>query len=258
MTVRTTSHDDRGTYARESNPRWLRGERGTPVLHPPEGVDLTLLSFARTTSTRSSPVHFVIQVKTTAVHPTLESGTTAYSYRLIGDAWNQLLAPESSRHGNLTARPARTGSRTLLALSAVLDLTHWLRLSEKEVAKVAKFARRNIANWRSGGNPQPSTVRELFEVHGLVSAAVGEMGVSKVRSWLADKETSGKRRDALLQSTAGRQRLLSEIHGVLFERVVRGPVLSEVEYNELDAAMPSVSNVDLFNDPRPPRRRKPR
>lgn len=102
---------------------------------------------------------------------------------------------------------------------AVRELCAWLDVTEREVADLAGFAVRSVANWRQGIRPRPATVRGLYQLHALVEALVSRLGAPGVRQWL--REPSGEHgvvREQLLASSQGFAALQDEAADLLYEK----------------------------------------
>lgn len=118
------------------------------------------------------------------------------------------------------------------SLEAVKELCEWLGQTEEEVAELAGFAVRSIANWRRGRRPYPATVRRLRQIHALVRALIDLLGVSRTRLWLFEKgSASVSTRLELLRTDAGLATVVDEAAGMLYERPHVGERM-EAEFSE--------------------------
>ena len=133
--------------------------------------------------------------------------------------------------------PQRTSARgsAVRALRAAADLSHWLGMTEEQIADLAGFSRRNYSNWRGGQGSYLKTVRELFEIHALVGRLVRELGDDGATAWMALPSPTGRSRRQLLTTSAGRARLLSEAQPLLFVKAERDVPIADFEYEDLGA-----------------------
>lgn len=102
---------------------------------------------------------------------------------------------------------------------AVRELCAWLGVTEQEVADLAGFAVRSVANWRQGMRPRPATVRRLYQLHALIEALVSRLGAPGVRQWLREPSGDlGVVREQLLASAEGLATLQDEAADLLYEK----------------------------------------
>ncbi len=70
------------------------------------------------------------------------------------------------------------------ALRAFAELKRWLWLSDEETADVAEIGRTTPYAWQRGTVPRPSTVRQLYELHGIIAAVARRHGERGLQEWL--------------------------------------------------------------------------
>lgn len=104
------------------------------------------------------------------------------------------------------------------ALAAIADIRSTLSISDAATASLVRIARNTLASWRKGERaPYPATVRRLFEVHGVVSAASALLG-GDARSWFQGY-VGDETRLNVLGREGGVQRIAAELRSQLFPGV---------------------------------------
>lgn len=104
------------------------------------------------------------------------------------------------------------------ALAAIADIRSTLTISDAATASLVRVARNTLASWRKGERaPYPATVRRLFEVHGVVSAASALLG-GDTRNWFHGY-VGDETRLSVLAREGGVQRITAELRAQLFPGV---------------------------------------
>ena len=120
-------------------------------------------------------------------------------------------------------RDAGLNDRSALALDAMSRVRGLLGLSEERAASLVSIARGSVRNWRTGDStPYPATVRRLFEIDGVLTAADRTLGPG-LQLWLQAPGPDGTPRIETIEREDGPASLSREISELVFKN--RGPSL---------------------------------
>ncbi len=100
-------------------------------------------------------------------------------------------------------------------LGAIADIRSTLGISDAATARLIGVARNTLASWRKGErDPYPATVRRLFEIHSIVSAASTLFG-DNASAWFHEYVDASTRL-GILASETGAAQIAAELRRMLF------------------------------------------
>jgi transcriptional regulator with XRE-family HTH domain len=127
------------------------------------------------------------------------------------------------------------------ALAAIADIRSILTMSDAATAQLVGVSRNTLASWRRGErDPYPATVRRLFEIHAVVSAASALLG-TEASAWFSS-HVDAESRLSVLASSDGPARLATELRQALFAATPRSTLPTADEFEE-EAPLPASAYV---------------
>jgi hypothetical protein len=121
------------------------------------------------------------------------------------------------------------------ALVAINEICTALSISETKATLLVGVARNTVASWRRRERtPYPATVRKLFEVHSLVSAATALFGRGGAQRWFIGFTNEGPSRLEVLRTPAGIQVLAGELRALLVRGSGAPALPTPAEFDRMD------------------------